>query len=626
MMNGEEFAELKRESRRTTGQYPSDGIDPVLDDILFEQVELENIANDYDWTDYQELLLQTGHQQSHQLGVAGGNEKTQFNISFNYFNELGITKTQDFNRYTSQINIDHKAAERLRIGTSTLLAYSIQNWGPNPWGGALAENPLGKPFNDDGSVRFRPTTDGLRTNPLSDLVEGAFVDERRRYRIFASMYANYKIAEGLTFQTNFGPDIRILRRGLFQGRFTGARAEGAPRSLAEHETIFSYTLENILQYDKSFGDHSISATGLFSIQEQREEDYRVDVLDQPYESSLFYNLGTSPLVNGVGSFLQEWSILSWMGRVQYGLLDRYLFTATVRADGSSRLAEGNKWGIFPSGAFAWRVIDEPFMQNQSLFQELKFRASYGVVGNTSGLDPYVTQGGLSRTTYAFGNDPAFGFRPGLIANENLIWESTATLNVGVDFGIFNGRLSGAAEYYVANTQDLIMNRQLPRTTGFNSVQENVGATRNTGFEISLSSVNIDSPNGFSWTTDFNFNRNVEELVELYGGTVDDIGNRWFIGEPMTVYYDWEKIGIWQTGEEFEAYNQEAGQIKVRDQNNDGRIDGDDRIVLGSDQPDWLGSINNRFSYKGFELSIFAFARWGQLVRSRFHDSNNSLFG
>ena len=626
VMNGEEFAELKRESRRTTGQYPSDGIDPVLDANLFEQVELENINDGYSSTDYQELILQTGHQQSHQLAVSGGSAKTGFNVAFSYFDEEGITKTQDFTRFNLQTNIDHQVGERLKIGVSNLLTYSIQNWGPNPWPGALAENPLGEPFNDDGTLRFRPTTDGLRTNPLADLVEGAFVDERRKYRIFSSLYANYKITDGLSYQLNFGPDIELRRRGLFQGRFTGARAEGAPRSLVENRTTFNYTLENILQYDKSFGIHSLSATGLFSIQEERREEFEVDVLDQPYESSLFYNLETSPLVQGVDSDLRQWTLLSWMGRAQYGLLDRYLFTATLRADGTSRVSEGNNWGLFPSGAIAWRVVDEPFMQSQSLFQELKLRASYGVVGNTSGLRPYLTKGALAQTTYAFGNDPAFGFRPAVLANDELVWESTATLNLGLDYGLFDGRVSGSVEAYRANTNDLIMFRALPYTSGYGAVQQNVGATQNTGIEFLLSTVNFDTPGGFRWTTDLMFNRNVEEITELFGGTEDDPGNEWFIGQPMTVYYDWEKTGIWQTGEDAEAFGQTAGQIKVRDQNNDGKIDGDDRVILGTDQPDFVGSFTNRFEYKGFELSVFVFARWGQLVRSRFHDSNNSLFG
>lgn len=628
MMNGEEFAEYKRESRRTTGQYPSDVTDPNLDAILFEQVELESIADGYAWNDYQELILQSGHQQSHQLSVDGGGEKTTFNVSFNYFNERGITKTQDFDRFTVRVNLDHKISERLKVGTSTLLTHSIQNWGPNPWGEALANNPLGRPFNDDGTLRFRPTTDGLRVNPLADVTDGAFIDERRRYRIFSSLYANYKITDDLNFQVNFGPDAQIRRRGLFQGRFTSARAEGAPRSRVENQTTFNYTLENILQWNKTFGDHSLNVTGLFSIQEERFEESFTDVLDQPFESAKFYNLGSAPLVRELGSELREWAILSWMGRVQYGLFDKYLFTATVRADGSSRLAEDNKWGVFPSAAFAWRLIDEGFMDNQSIFQDLKLRVSYGQVGNTAGLRPNISQGRLARTMYAFGEDAAIGFRPDLIPNENLQWESTTTFNAGVDFSVLNGRISGAFEYYIADTEDLIMNRQLPTTSGFDFIQENVGSTRNTGFEIQLSSVNIDNPGGFKWTTDVVFNRNREEIVELFGGKDDDIGNQWFIGEPMTTYFDYEKIGIWQLDEvdEAQGFSQQPGEIKVRDQDGNGRIDGDDRIILGSDQPDWGGSITNRFEYKGFDLSVFVFARWGQMVRSRFHDNNNTLFG
>ncbi|MGK7394661.1 MAG: SusC/RagA family TonB-linked outer membrane protein [Candidatus Cyclobacteriaceae bacterium M3_2C_046] len=628
MMNGEEFAELKRESRRTTGQYPSDGIDPILDENLFEAVEWENIQKGYSSTDYQELILQSGHQQSHQLGISGGSDKTVFNVSLSMFNEEGITPGQDFTRFNARINLDHEISPKFKVGTSTLLGYSIQNWGSNPWGGALAENPLGKPFNDDGTLRFRPTTDGLRTNPLSDLVEGAFVDDRRRYRLFTSLYGRYQVTKDLNFQVNFGPDVRIYRRGLFQGRYTGARAEGAPLARNEHEYIFNYTLENILNYNKKFDIHSLDATALFSVQQQKEEDYNAQALDQPYESSSFYNLSNSPLIDGYDSDLREWGLLSYMGRLQYGLLDKYLFTFTVRADGNSRLAEGNKWGVFPSGAFAWRIIDEPFMQRLKFVQELKFRASYGQVGNTDNLRPYLTQGGLAGTKYAFLNAPAFGFRPNDIPNPDLRWESTTTFNLGLDFGLFDGRLSGSAEFYIANTNDLIMNRQLPWTSGFGDIQENVGKTRNTGFEISLSTVNLNTPSGFRWSTDFIWNTNKEEIVELYGGTVDDIGNSWFIGHPMTVYFDYEKVGIWQLEEEERAkvYAQLPGQIKLRDQDDNDKIDGDDRIILGNDQPDWVGSINNRIEYKGIDFSMLVFARWGQMVFNNFYTGNNSLFG
>ncbi|SDL86012.1 TonB-linked outer membrane protein, SusC/RagA family [Catalinimonas alkaloidigena] len=633
LMNGEEFAEYKRESRRAlvNPKYtaPTGVVDPVQDANLFEAVELANINNGYSWTDYQNLILRTGHRQDHNLSVSGGNDKTTFYLSGSFFNDVGVTKTQDYRRNTVRVNIDHQLNDRFRVGAFTLLGYSVQNWGPNPWGTALRENPLGKPFEDDGSLRFRPTSDGLQTNPLADLVENAYIDENRRYRIFPSLYASAEVTKDLNFRVNFGPDINLRRNGLFQGRYTQARAEGAPLARVLNWNTFAYTFENVLTYQRDFGDiHNLTATGLFSIQQQRDEYSGIEVLDQPYESALFYNLGTAPLINAKASDLSEWGIVSFMGRVQYGLLNRYLLTLTMRADGSSRLAEGNKWGYFPSAALGWRIVDEPFMQSQSVFDELKLRASYGVVGNTNGLRPYITQGALGQTFYAWDNTPAFGFQPNLIRNPNLKWESTATFNVGLDFGLLRNRIFGSFEVYNSNTKDLIMNQQLPTSSGFTQVQRNVGATQVRGMELMVSTVNIDSPGGFKWTTDFNVNVYREKITELYGGQSDDVGSGWFIGYPMTVFFDYEKVGIWQTSEETVAaqYGQRPGEVKVRDQDNNGIIDGNDRVILGTDQPDWTGGMTNRFSYKGFELSAFIFTRQGNLINNTFYTTNNSLAG
>jgi hypothetical protein len=267
------------------------------------------------------------------------------------------------------------------------------------------------------------------------------------------------------------------------------------------------------------------------------------------------------------------------------------------------------------------------MKGISFVNGLKLRASYGATGNT-GINPYQTQGSLTRSVYAWGNTGAFGFRPGTLVNPDLRWETTKTFNLGLDYGLFDNRISGSFEFYEQNTTDLLMQRQLPWTGGFGSILSNVGATRNKGVEFTLSTVNVDMENGFRWTTDLNLYANKEEIVSLYGGKTDDPGNRWFIGKPLTVFWDLEKIGIWQLGEEDQAkvYSDEIGQIRVKDQNEDGRINDQDRVILGSDVPKWSGGITNRFEFKGFDLSFFVFTRQGYMIRSLFHDNYNLLFG
>ena len=629
MMNGEQFADMKRESRRglPEGGASWDGTIPSEEVVFEDPVELESIALGRS-TDYQDLIFSQGSQTNHQLSISGGSEKTTFNVSFGYFQENGIIETQDYTRYTTRINLDHKITDRIRIGTSTLLTREVQNFGTNNViGEAISNNPLGNPYNPDGSIKFLPIVDGIRTNPLNELVDGAVVDERVFNRIFSSIYATVDIVDGLNYRLNFGPDIRTRRRGLFQASLTNARRGADPRARTENRETFAYTLENILNYNKTFGDHTVGATFLQSIQTERREDMSVQVVGLPYESQLFYNLGSTGDIENYGSNLREWQLASFMGRVNYSFKNKYLLQVTVRSDGSSRLAEGNQWSTFPGISAGWRIIDEPFMDNIGFFDELKLRGSWGIVGNTS-INPYQTAGRLVQTQYVFGNTPALGFRLNEIPNPALGWERTATVNAGVDFGVLNGRVTGTVDYYVSNTTDLLLRQQLPFTSGYSQVLQNVGHTRTRGIEVVLSTVNFDTPSGFRWTTDINWGRNTEEIVELYNGAVDDVGSGWFIGEPLNVFFDYQKIGIWQANEVNEARefdNSTPGEIKVADLNGNGEADPNDRTILGSDVPSWTGGITNRFEYKGFDLSFFFFARWGHMLQSRFHDSANSLF-
>jgi hypothetical protein len=253
---------------------------------------------------------------------------------------------------------------------------------------------------------------------------------------------------------------------------------------------------------------------------------------------------------------------------------------------------------------------------------LKLRLGYGQTGNSS-VSPYGTLGGLAKTTYAYDDTPAYGYKPSILYNPNLAWEKTAQYNLGVDFSFFKGRISGTIDAYIQNTSDLLLSRQLPTASGFGNITENVGATKNTGLEISLNTVNIDI-NDFQWTTAIMFYSNKEEIVSLYHGKVDDVGNKWFIGHPVVTHYDYKFDGIWQTTPEdvaqMELINSNggtfrAGQIKPADIDNNGKINSDDRTILGSIVPKWTGSISNTLNYKGFDFSFFLYARYGQMIQS-----------
>ena len=621
VFNGAEFAEYKRESRRAVGTY-------TTDDKLFETVELDGIAKNRS-TDYQSYLLRQGSIQSHQIGVQGGNEKTQFSVSGNYFKDVGIVKNQDFTRYTFRINLDHQVTSKIKVGMSTLGVYSLRNGENfNPLGGSYAENPLGKPYDDNGNLIFLPTTDGQRTNPIAEIIPGAQIDLTKRMRIFNSLYGEWNIIDGLRYRVNFGPDLTNRRIGRFVGSQTNSRRLADPTAFSFNEYSFNWTLENILTYQKTFNQvHNLNFTALQSVQKDDYETNEISVTGVPAETQQFYNLGQASLINSVGSTVRRWVLNSYMGRVNYDYNDKYLLTLTARYDGSSRFGENTKYGFFPSAAVGWNISNESFVKSISWVDNLKLRASYGTIGSTA-IDPYQTQAQLARTAYAFGSNGAFGYRPFTIGNPDLKWETTTTGNVGLDFSLFRGRVSGSMEYYRADTRDLLLFDQLPLTSGFDRVLRNVGKTRNQGFELTLSTVNVDATGGFRWTTDVQFTRNRESILELFNGAVDDVGNSRFIGQPLTAYFDYKKIGIWQTSEIEEAkkYQATPGQIKIQDTNGDGKIDGIDRVILGSQVPKFSFGITNRFEYKGFDLSFFVFARVGYMFRSLFHQDFLTLAG
>src|SRR5690554_3691543 len=355
--NGAEFAEYKRESRRTSREYPEGPNSPEADEAIFEPNELESIALGRSF-DYIDALTQTGAIQSHNLSVGGGNERTTFFVSGSFFKDKGVVKLQDYSRYNFRANVDHKVNDKIRIGTSTMGSYSERNGENfNPLGGALQENPLGKTFNEDGSINFYPTQDGLRTNPLSEIVPGAHEDLTKRYRIFSSLYGIYDIAPGLSYRMNFGPDIAIRRSGRFIGRWTNNRRGGDPTGSISEEFQFNYTLENIINYNRTFNeDHTFDFTGLQSLQRDNFETSAINVLGIPVESQLWHRLNDASQIASATTNLVQWTLFSYMGRLNYDFRGKYMATLTLRADGSSRFGENNRFGYFPSVALGWNKI------------------------------------------------------------------------------------------------------------------------------------------------------------------------------------------------------------------------------------------------------------------------------
>jgi TonB-linked SusC/RagA family outer membrane protein len=638
LFSGPEFQDYVREAYRATGGYkdaagvavPTGKTDAFADSKVAvlggDPAVAAGIAANRD-TDWQSLLLQTGMQQNHSLGVQGGNDKTQFYISGGFFQDKGISVGLDYTRMSLRANIDHQINKVVKVGLSSYTMNSIRNGeNLNPYGFTLQQNPLGTPYNADGSIIFAPTNDALLTNPLAEIVPGAQVDNNKKYRIFNSLYAQFNIAKGLSYRVNFGPDFTIARQGRFVGAATNAKKGGNADASTASQFGFNYTLENIVNYNKSFGKHNLNFTALQSIQRDNYETSSIAVTGVPAESQEFYSVGSAGTVSSYASNLVQWTINSFMGRVNYDFNDKYLITATMRRDGSSKFGANSKYGNFPGIALAWNISNESFMKELSAIELLKLRVGYGSVGN-QGVAAYQTQGLLGRTAYAWNNNAAYGYRPTTIGNPDLRWETSTQSNIGLDFSALRGRIQGSFEFYQTNTTDLLLSDQLPGSIGFSAVTRNVGETRNRGFEANISTINLDK-GGFKWTTDLVFTKNKEAIISLYNGAVDDIGNKWFIGQPLSVIYDYKKLGIWQTSEaeQAKAFGSTVGQIKIADTNNDGKINASDRVILGSDIPTWSGGVTNRFAYKGFDLNFFIYARIGQMIVSGFHQDLNQLAG
>jgi TonB-linked SusC/RagA family outer membrane protein len=639
LFTGEEFAEYVRESRRgvaagsiykdVSGNPVPTGVKDEFADSKVDVFDANVLAGIKEGrnTQYQDFMLQTGTMQNHSLGVQGGNERTAFYISGSYFKDNGVSPGLDYSRTTIRANVDHQISDRFKMGISTFGMFSTRNganW--NPYNFALQQNPLGTPYNADGSLLFSQTNDALLTNPLFEIIPGAQVDEQRRYRIFNALYVEAKLMDGLTYKVNFGPDFSINRAGRFIGSQTNFAKGGNNFASVENRFSFNYTLENIINYNKVIGKHTLGVTALHSYQEDRFEQFVNTAQGIPVEKQSFYKLDDASLSLPSRSVLVPRVINSFMGRVNYDYDNKYLLTATIRRDGASPFGENVKYGNFPGIALGWNINNEDFMKEVKWIDQLKLRASWGSVGNQA-VAPFQTQGLLGRTVYAYGTAPAFGYRPSSIGNPDLQWEESTTKNVGLDFTFFKGRVSGSLELYRVNTTALLLADQLPTSTGFSAVTRNVGETQNQGFEATISTVNVDR-GGFKWSTDLAFTKNDEQILSLYNGPVDDIGNKWFIGKPLTAFYDYTKDGIWQLGEEEKAksFGSRVGQIHVSDLNGDGKITDLDRKYIGSEIPDWSGSLTSRFSYKGFDASIILYARIGQTILSGFHQNNNQLAG
>ncbi|MER3319946.1 MAG: TonB-dependent receptor [Allomuricauda sp.] len=600
---GQQFIDLRREANRNrfTGDYLSD-------ENIFSPFELEAIENQ-NFVDWEDLVLQDAIIQSHSLSFSTGSEKTKVFSSVNYFSQEGIIPSSGFDRGTFKLNIEQKLSDKLMF--RGIINY--QNAKQDRETGGInftTITPLAQPYTADGDLqKFYLGPSNTAVNPLWDQRES--VDETKINLTDVNLSLIYDIAPNLSYTLKTFLRNRNTNQGVYRSSLHSAGDEGIDGIGVLSNTLFKQVLvENILNYTPQISDdHNLDFTAVQAFDEQRTEYTQLDKSGFTNDA-LKFNGNATELLNNVRNVSQR-RLLSFLGRVRYGYLDRYLLEATARADGASVFAENNKWGFFPAVSLAWKMHMEPFMENVDAINEMKFRVSYGATGN-QGINPLESLGVADNLPYVFGDETVAGATASSrLPNPNLKWETTTTLNAGVDFRLFNNFFQGTFEYYKANTTDLLLDRSIAGTTGFNVIRFNSGELQNQGIEASLTS-NIIRKDDFSWSLGLVFSRNRNKVISLTGETddqgnpidiTDTSGRRLSIGQSINNIWLPKYDGIYQVGDDIAGSGNplaQPGDVRVIDQDGNGQIDDRDNVFTNTD-PDWYGSITNTITYKNFDL-------------------------
>lgn len=615
LMNGEEYVQFRRDIFRANQNSGWDSGEPN-NEAVFAPKELETVNNG-NFVDWQDLLFRNNTlNQEHNLSISHGSDKTRMLFSLGYKTEEGYYKTNDMERFNLGINVDHSISDMVKVGISSRLTHTMVNGFTTPETNLLYMNPVSQPYDREGNRINNPSVQQSAAWNILANYEEPYINRTINFRSFNVLYAEITPLEGLSLRSNLGIDVDNREGRQYHGSQTTLRYGRLDYGQKANQNTLGLTWDNILSYVKDVDKHNFNGTLVSSLQQQTRKNMEASGEGMPGESLEDWNLASATQNILISSGFEKWSIASALGRFQYGYDQRYLINVSFRADGSSVLADGNKWGYFPAASAAWVISEEGFYV-PNVVNYLKFRTSYGVVGN-SAISPYATLAGTSQATYNFGDSYYFGYKLSGLVNKSLGWEYSKTFNIGLDFGIFGDKISGSFEFYNTRTTDLLMQRSLPNFTGSSSIYQNVGSTSNTGFEAMLSSINVDKPN-FKWTTDFNFYTNREEILSLLDNE-DMVGNRWFIGQPTRVYYDYEKLGIWQLNEADEAanYKQSPGDVKLKNQNPDDgySVDADnDRVILGQQSPKFGLFMRNSLEYMGFTIAFAFEGKFGHKVQS-----------
>ncbi len=603
-------------------------------------------------TDFTDYVTRTGVTQVHTLSASGGTDKMSTYGSFGYLDQTGTQVGQAYTRYNANLTVDITPKDWLKMGGSINASWSEQDYGMSTTGASsgsaagsiykAAKNiyQFAVPYDSTGERIIYP---GGYQNVYTVIGEEELsTHERQMFRAIGSFHGIldfgeiFRPLEGLNYRVNFGPDFRNWREGVYIDGESVVRLGGTSYARLKNRRDFSWTLDNIITYNKEYGIHSFGLTLLQTASKWNYESSSMSAENIPKASYLWNQFSSVDITDSdysatMSSGINDRQLTSYMARVNYTLLSKYLLTASGRYDGASQLAEGHKWAFFPSLAVGWRINQEDFLSTVNWIDQLKLRLGMGTTGNSS-VSPYGTLSDLQDFYVPFGgsdnvqgyavNEPNYTSSLNYLPNEDLSWEKTTQYNIGIDFAVFRGRIGGTIDIYRSFTNDLIMNMTIPTVTGYKYTNANVGQTSNKGIDITINTINIQAKD-FQWASSINTAWQKDQIEKLAYGKNDMVDNEWFIGEALNVQYNVDADGLWQEedAEEMAQFNEnghdfEVGMVKPIDQNGDYTIDDDDRIVLGNSNPRITFGFNNTFTYKGVELNIAMYGRFKYLYSTK----------
>lgn len=628
-MVGDEWVNYQREAYKyKNGDYPSDM------SALFGNQDYTDAYNAGKWIDWiDEASGNTATTQKYSLSVSGGSEKTKIFASTSYNREEGLLSNDNLNKYSLRLNIDQEIFSWAKMGFTSNLTYQDRNQGvKNTFTKGLSSFPLGDAYDQNGKINHEYITG--QYSPLGDFIEDQYVNNTRSTYLNVSGYLELSPIKDFTFTSRINGTLSDSRQGQYWGDQCNANRPsyaGSPHAAITNKNAWNYTWENILSYNTTIAkDHNIGGSVITSWNKNQNDSSLAAASGQMVDRWSFWRLASGASQHVESDFAQTQK-MSFAVRFNYSYKGKYLFTFSNRWDGVSQFSAGHKWDSFPAGAIAWRISDEPFMNVvKNWLNNLKLRVGYGITGNSGGVDAYGT------TTQAYvytgngltlnGQNSSFTQYTGTYGSKDLGWEKSYNWNVGLDYGILNNRVDGSIEWFKTTTKGLLFKRTLPITSGLTgwgsplSIWQNIAETSNQGVEVTINSHNIKTKD-FSWNTTLSVTWSKEKIEKLPDG--DLISENLFVGHSIKSIYGYKYTGIWGTNtpqDILEAYGVKPGFIQIETLEKDGdggvhKYSTNDRQVLGHTNPDWIVGLNNTFTYKNFDLSVFAMARYGQTINS-----------